>query len=107
MHVAKMKASEHRSIKFPIWVLNMVSKQRIKMEARKSFTTASSQADEHDSRSAGWTKAGYLPARAEQHGPTPCGQLTPKGMKGQRETKREFWKKLPHRNQAQEKVIPF
>lgn len=84
----------------------MLSKQRIKRKAHKSFTTASSQADKYDSRSAGWTKAGHLPARAEQHGPIPCSQLTPKGMKGKRD-RGEFWKKLPCRNQALEKVIPF
>lgn len=110
MHVTKMGSSDILQIKFPTWVLNKLNKQRIKVEAHKSVTTASSQADEHNPAPVGWTKAGYLPVGKEQHSPTPRGQLTPKTMKGQRETRREFWKRLPVETRLREKdslLMPF
>lgn len=60
MHVTKIGSSDTLQIKFPTWVLNKLNKQRIKMEAHKAFTTASSQADERNPTPVGWTKAGHL-----------------------------------------------
>lgn len=106
MHVTKMGSSDTLQIKLPTWVLNKLNKQRIEMEAHRSVTTASSQADEHSPAPVGWTKTGHLPVGTEQHSPTPRGQLTPKTMKGQRETRRKFWKRLPHGNQASGEGFP-
>lgn len=79
--------------------------EQVEQTKDKSFPNASSQGDGHGSRSAGWTKAGHLPAGDRAAQPSSLWPAHPQEDEETKTDRREFGKRLPPGSQARGEVI--